>query len=324
MKKNYTYSSILAPYITGLLQEKRANGFIYEFEGYILKKFDDFLINKNYQTAAITKELVAEWSIQRATESLGYRSQRISFVRQLSLYMNSLGIVAYIPKRFSSRETSVAHILNHEELLSLFEIIDSYNPGKGYKRFALEYKVFFRLLYCCGLRISEGCNLKKEYIDLENGVLKIVHSKNDKDRLVYLSEDLRMLCCDYWDNITSEIHGDIIYFFPGRNPQNHLTKTNLDRKFRQLWNMTPYALTCDKRPKVHSLRHTFVVDRMNAWMIKERNINVMMPYLSSYLGHSSRNETFYYYHEVEKAFQIIKKKDSTSDIVIPEVVLYEE
>ena len=88
--------------------------------------------------------------------------------------------------------------------------------------------------------------------------------------------------------------------------------------------MTPFASTCDKAPTIHALRHTFVVNRMNEWMLDGISLNSMMPYLSRYLGHSSVEDTFYYYHQVDKAFQIIRGKDSLSEKVIPEVVHYEE
>lgn len=46
----------------------------------------------------------------------------------------------------------------------------------------------------------------------------------------------------------------------------------------------------------------------------------MLPFLSRYLGHQSMNDTFYYYHQVNEAFRIIRDKDKTSGFVIPEVV----
>ena len=51
--------------------------------------------------------------------------------------------------------------------------------------------------------------------------------------------------------------------------------------------------------------------------------NTMLPYLSRYLGHKSPDETYYYYHLVEKAFDTIREKDSVSGKVIPEVIPYE-
>lgn len=44
-------------------------------------------------------------------------------------------------------------------------------------------------------------------------------------------------------------------------------------------------------------------------MLKGVNLNTMMPYLSRYLGHSSVEDTFYYYHQVDRAFQIVRQKD---------------
>ena len=48
MSKKYIYSSSLAQFIEGLICQKRADGFIYEYEAYILKTFDDFCIAKDF------------------------------------------------------------------------------------------------------------------------------------------------------------------------------------------------------------------------------------------------------------------------------------
>lgn len=268
--------------------------------------------------------MVDAWAVQRPSESSGYRSQRVSFVKQLSLYMNSLGIESYVPKKFTSKETAVPHILDNEELSALFDSIDSYHPGGRFNRLALEYKILLRLLYCCGLRISEGCFLRKEDIDLDRGTVRILHAKGDKDRLIYLPEDLRLLCKQYWELLVEQIPEETKWVFPSMKATKPLPKTSVDRKFQQFWAVTPYASNCDKRPTVHSLRHTFVVDRMNAWMLEGRNLNTMMPYLSAHLGHSGPKDTFYYFHQVERAFQVVREKDTSSQTVIPEVIPYEE
>jgi integrase len=49
------------------------------------------------------------------------------------------------------------------------------------------------------------------------------------------------------------------------------------------------------------------------------DINVMFIYLSKYLGHKDPDETFYYYHLVREAYDIVKQKDTVTDDVIPEV-----
>ena len=198
MNRNYIYRSSFAPYIEGLIRQKRSDGFRYEYEAYILKTFDDFCVNNDFNAAEITRELVMKWAIQRETEGINYRNQRVSFVRQLSLYMNSLGILSYIPHQTASTVTTISHILNSDELKSLYQIIDSYLPEKkAWHRFSMEYQVIFRLYYCCGLRLAEACNLRINDVDFENGTLKIMQSKGDKDKLVYMAEDVTDLCRRY-------------------------------------------------------------------------------------------------------------------------------
>ena len=68
-------------------------------------------------------------------------------------------------------------------------------------------------------------------------------------------------------------------------PDRAIRKTSVDKKFAKFWNKTAFANKVDKTPTVQSLRHTFVVNKMNEWMEAEVNIRVMMPYVSRYLGH---------------------------------------
>lgn len=145
-----------------------------------------------------------EWAIQRETEGTNYRNQRVSFVRQLSLYMNSMGINSYIPHHMASTATTVPHILNTDELKSLYQVIDSYLPkNEIWHRFSMAYQVIFQLYYCCGLRLSEACNLRISNVNLGEGILKIIQSKGNKDRLVYMTEDVTDLCRKYYKRILS-------------------------------------------------------------------------------------------------------------------------
>lgn len=62
---------------------------------------------------------------------------------------------------------------------------------------------------------------------------------------------------------------------------------------------------------------------MNIWAEEGLDLQVMMPYLSRYLGHKSINETFYYYYLISDAYKTVAKKDTVAGAVIPEVVSYE-
>jgi integrase len=318
------YKSSLAPYIVGLITQKRTCGYKYDFEAYILESFDRFCIEQHHTADTITRELLMQWAIQRPTEGKNYRNSRVSFVRQLALYMQSLGKNAYVPNHFASETVEVPHLLSGAELASFFATVDLYMPPQlTFRRLALMYRVLFRLFYCCGLRVSEGCNLRRSCVDLDNGTITILQSKGDKDRLVFLSEDVRAMCRDY-DEAMEKIVPGREWFFPGRCPERSIPKTSVDYKFASFWNKTPFASKVDKKPTVQSLRHTFVVNKMNEWMEAGVDIGVMMPYLSRYLGHSSIADTQYYFHAIAQAFPVIRRNDAVARRVIPEVVTYEE
>ena len=154
---------------------------------------------------------------------------------------------------------------------------------------------------------------------LEKGIITIYDGKNQKDRLVYLPEDLKDLIKQYFAALKHRLRNEPYWFFPGRKQGTHISKSTIDRKFREFWNTTPSSKSCDKAPTPHSLRHGFVVDRINSWILAGVDINAMFIYLSRYLGHKDPDESFYYYHLVSDAFRILRQKDRMSDEVIPGV-----
>ena len=318
------YNSSLAPYITELIKQKRACGYIYDYEAYILESFDRFCIEKNYTSGTITRDMVMQWAIQRLTEGKNCRNQRVSSVRQLALYMRSLGKNPYIPKHFASETAEVPHVLSRMELTGFFSVVDAYMPPQpAFRRLVPTYQVLFRLFYCCGLRLAEGCYLPRSCVNLQNGTIEILQSKGNKDRLVSLSDDVLAMCRKY-DGVMQKVVPDREWFFLGWHLDRAISKTSVDNKFAYFWNKTPFAGKVDKKPTVQSLRHTFVVDKMNEWMETGVDIGIMMPYLSRYLGHSSISGTQYYYHTIEQAFPIIRRHDAAAQRIIPEVVTYEE
>ena len=318
----YEYQSCFAPYIKQFLQEKRSVGFIYETEEWKLKHFDDFCIKESVIQPYLSRELIKKWGTLREGESLATCSARVSIIRQFALFMISLGKDAYIPSNFYKCEKRLVHILSDDEISAFFNEIDSYFPKikvPSFLRLSTEYKVIFRLIYCCGLRISEARKLKWSDADLESGTLKIMQSKGHKDRKIHMSDDLSVLMKEYKTILRDHHECTSEWIFPAREPESCLSFATINAVFRMAWNATPYAKNCDRTPTVHCLRHSFVVKRMNLWMEEGIALKEMLPFLSRYLGHQSTDDTFYYYHQVSEAFQIIRDKDKTSDFVIPEV-----
>ena len=319
MTNKLEFTSILADFIVKYLEEKRSLGYVYDTEALLLKRFDNYCNKKKLDSLTITKKFLESWMVRSNTEGATYQTKRISVVRGLILYMNAFGHKSYIPHHFSKVDVHIPHILSRDEVIEFFKTLDSLKTLKQYQRFLNEYKILFRIIFCCGLRNSEVCNLKMSNVNLAEGKLSIEQAKNQKDRIVYLSDDLIDLCKDYKAYIIKFLSYEPSYFFPSSNFNKPFSNTSIDRKFNEIWCKTAYSNSCDHKPTVQDLRHSFVVHRMNLWMEQGINLNHMLPYLSKHLGHKSINETFYYYHQTEEAFRIIAQKDTISKQVIPEV-----
>jgi len=322
MLKTYDYHSALAPYIKGLIDNKRALGFKYEFEGYILKQLDEYWIMQGFSDCNITRNKLEGWMKRKDTEGKTYHNQRISFTRVLCIYLNSIGILAYVPGQEGSTEHRVPHVLSHEEVIAFFQSLDELSTGTKPERVMMkyEYQIMFRLIYSCGLRVSEACNLQTAHLDLEANKIWIMNGKGQKDRIVYLQDDLSKLCKQYHHKLKEYLSFEPVWFFPSSDYAKPIHKTTVANKFNVIWNKTSFSKTCDKKPTTHSLRHTMIVRRLNRWMEEGVNLEVMLPYLSKFVGHNGPDETFYYFHLVHEAFKHIHEKD-TKGKIIPEVLI---
>lgn len=322
-QKNYQYKSVLAPYIEKYITERRLMGYIFNGGAYQLKRFDDYWSSNGYTDIHITADKIEKWiCCLSEAESKSSHSGRVCALRNFCKYMISCGIECCIPMISIGEDHNYVHILSKSEIKELFDIVDNYHPAvesPNFIRLADEYPIIFRLYYCCGMRNNEVCGLEISDVDFDYGIITIRDGKNQKDRLVYLSDDMNKLMNKYFKKLKKTIGFIPRWLFPGLNVENHISKSSIDRKFQAFWTITECSKKCDRRPTPHCLRHTFVVDRINSWIMNDIDINVMMPYLSKYLGHTSPNETFYYYHIVNDAFKIVNKKDTISDKVIPEV-----
>ncbi|MDO4539350.1 MAG: tyrosine-type recombinase/integrase [Coriobacteriales bacterium] len=317
------YRSTLAAHIAGLVEAKRARGYDYSAGAYALARLDRFCVDTGFSGSVVTPELSDSWAGAIPSEGGSSRKTRMGALRQLALYELSLGLGAYVPRGFSSREKPMPYLPSAAQTSALFEAIDAYEDARR-PYLAAGYRVAFRLMRLCGLRLAECANLAAADADAAGGTLLVRHSKGDKDRIVYMADDVASMVGDHLAGLRSSLGFRPEWAFPGKDPSRHIRKTTLDMKFRQFWSRVPGSGALNARPTPHCLRHAFVVERMNAWMAEGVSLPQMMPYLAAYLGHEGPDETFYYYHQVEEAFSIVRERDAVSARVIPEAVPYEE
>ena len=153
---------------------------------------------------------------------------------------------------------------------------------------------------------------------LDEGCLDIIQSKGPKSRRVYISREPAEYLTDY-DRRISHLFPDRATFFPNRGDHPYGASW-LQQNFLRFW----YAAFPEKRGsgisiRAYDFRHHSVYANMNRWLREGRNVNVMLPYLMRYMGHSDVKNTLYYFHPVPDIYGGILDRSRHSEELIPEV-----
>ena len=318
---SYFYYSNFKGYIEELIEQKHQLGYSYLSSARVLKQFDAYCMERFPNETTITRSIGLDWASLKENEHQNGLHRRVTPIRQLAKYMNSIGVEAYvIPSRIPTKQIRyVPHIYTAVELTAFFKSIDHCQPSPFGKTRHLVIPVFFRLLYCCGLRSSEARLLHVSDVDLVVGRIYIRKSKGYKDRVVYLSDNLIQLCKIY-DTKMRQLIPDREAFFP--NSQGlFFNRSMIDYWFHQFWKDLDVAKNCKgNSPRVHDFRHTFSVNRLNQWIKEGKDINAFLPYLSIYLGHANQADTDYYLHLIPEFFPVFREKaGQISENLLPEV-----
>lgn len=284
-----------AEHIANHVKLKQAIGYKYITEADHLVRFSAFTAHNYSDAKELSREIVLDWCFKKSYESQANQCTRASMIRQLAVYMDSMGVNAYIlPKGYYPTETQyVPYIYTDDELKQFFHETDRCHYVSGCPYRHLIMPVFFRLIYTCGLRSSETRLLKVADVDLENGILTIHHSKKDNSRLVPMSDELTRRCRNY-AAIVHLISKETDWFFPGLN-ENPMTIGNVYHNYRRfLWKAGISHGGRGKGPRVHDFRHTFACHCLKKWVDEGKDLMVYLPVLKTYMGHDSFEETSYY------------------------------
>lgn len=239
----------------------------------------------------ITQEMVDSWLSCR---NYSHNSQAIfiSLLREYTRFRNFLGFQDFIPdEEYSMKRLRYnPYLFSDDELTALFQTIDSYKGDTCGKRFMPEIilPVYSRFLFCCGMRPQEPPSLKCEDVDLENGDIYIRQSKRHKDRHIIMSSDMLELCNQY-----DRLVGKREWFFQRWDGKPYETSW-----YNEAWRRIIAKTDIDwkGRPRPYDLRHAFASRNIIRWINDGKDVMELMPYLSSYMGHSELSSTFYYIH----------------------------
>jgi len=285
-----------------------------------LANLDRYICATHPEATELTEDLVTGWLCPRGNESITTLNERASFIRVLATYLSSIGKKAYVvPKKFySSYSRSLPYLFTNDELRQLFRAIDADKDIPTFQGCILS--TLLRMIYTCGLRPSEGLGILRENVNLSTGEIHLLRTKNHKERLVVMSDDMLKLVYKYV-RIRDVAYPDSIYFFPsptGNAYSNDWLAENFRRYFFQIHSEDDPAEL--PRARVYDLRHLFASQRLVRWLNEGADLNVKLPYLRTYMGHRSMEETEYYIHILPESLTSSEAVDFDSmEMIIPEV-----
>lgn len=311
------FSSNLAAHIEGLIEHKRSLGYLYESAITYLTAFDRMCSERFPCKDSLDYEIAMAWAVRRDGEHPNTQARRISQIRVLAQYINRLGDSAYVfPKGVPNREIRyVPHIYTKEEIIALLDAADDMPCGRkgGVKHLVVPCAL--RLLYATGMRHGEARLLAVQDVDLTEGMIRVGRSKNSEGRLVPVCGSVLQAMRAYDAKMSKIVPGREWFF--SRADGQHFSESWLQQEFVALKYMSGIEDGTAKR--LHDIRHSFCVHRLNAWIMEGKDVRSLLPYLSAYVGHKTLESTDYYLHLVPEFFKDFSSLVYGRNELLPEV-----
>lgn len=303
------FNSGFADEINRYIDYKVANGYKDRSFYIILREFDHFCVRRGIVDVSFTRADADAWSEKRESEA---STSHYSRVNKIKCFIEFLILKGYnvVPMQdvFFKATDFQPHIYTDDEIHRYFIAVDSYSSGCS-RMDVIQFPVLFRILYCCGTRINETLGIRKKDVDLDQGIIRLLEVKNDCERFIILSPELKELMNQFADKCFYLL-SDNNYIFPSvtgtRRDESRLY--HIHRKILHHAGI-PY-IGGGHGPRVHDWRHTFAVRSFKQMIDQGMDMYVALPVLSTYLGHKTIYATERYVRLTMELYPYIEEKCS--------------
>ena len=163
----------------------------------------------------------------------------------------------------------------------------------------MTFVTLFGLMASTGLRVSEALHLRDADVDLKRGMLTIRQTKFAKSRQLPIHPTTIKALERYRRQRAQHVPTTAETPFLIGSRGRRLGQPLGDRQAHRVFNALRDSLGWVNRgahdaPRLHDLRHTFVVRRLMLWHADGTDIDQMMLALSTYLGHAEIFYTYWY------------------------------
>lgn len=285
------FRSWLAPLLDRFVALKHAGGYLFNTQEKMLVQFDRYLF-EHASTEPLREASILTYLASLQQLSPRSRDNVIDVVWSALLFAKRHNArIDTLPPRPSRAPANFRlrspRIVSHKEIILIIETARCLPHPHPHRLRADTYAMLFGLLFATGMRISEALGLDVGDFDVAAGLLTIRRSKFDKTRVLPLKTSTSDVLVKYICNRRRPIeNGATDPIFVSCRKQR-LSSYAASDTFKKVC----LAAIDDPLPRLHDLRHSFAVHCVVKWYRMNRDVNALLPTLSTYLGHVSVENT---------------------------------
>jgi integrase len=283
--------------LAAYLAVRQAMGYAMRAERTLLADFVHFLIDRG-NLCPIRAQAAVEWATRGADQrGASGTATRLTIARRFLSHLRASAPDTEVPDyglvATPRRPTPFLFSDNHIERL----LVAAQQAGPSDSLRPHTLSTLLGLLASTGLRVGEAVRLTVSDVQLSATPPRLLvrHTKFDKSRWVPLHDTTAAQLADYLAQRRKQAYDALSDAFFVSEKGTSLRTSSLGRWFGQVVLRLGLWPEKGKRwPSLRSFRHTFAVRRLRIWYEEGADVTTLLPHLSSYLGHVSPEETYWY------------------------------
>jgi integrase/recombinase XerD len=273
------------------LAMRRSLGYTLHGDGRMLLAFADRLDQTGQTTVTVSAALA--WATEPRDATPAQWSRRLGVVRVVARHLHALDPSCEIPPADLVPGTAhrpTPYIYTAEEIAALVHAAGTIAAPMP----AATCHAVISLIAASGLRVGETLALDRADVDLNAALLTVV-GKNQHTRWVPLHHTTAEMLGRYAARrdllCPAATSASFFLTTAGHRP----LQTGLQQTFAKLVVLAEIQTPPGRRrPRIHDLRHTFAVTTVIGWYRAGVDVAAHMPILSTFLGHSAPEATYWY------------------------------
>ena len=261
----------------------------------------------------VNTDLFLKWQASFGQASRQTWAARLGMVRLFAQWLHGLDPAHEVPPRGlipHRARRSRPYIYSVEEIAKIIAAAAELPSVYGLR--GLTLSTLFGLIAITGLRISEALALDTGDVDLEIGVLTIRRGKLGKARLVPVDRSVAQRLQAYADERDRLLGFAPQPFFAnsrGIRIGDCSARYNFALVCQRLGLRSPQRFWRHGRgPRIHDLRHSFAARTIIGWYRAGQDPAREMVRLTTYLGHSKPENTYWYIEAVPELLELAAQR----------------